>query len=78
MPDASDKPVPTSVTITLNMGRTSVRIATIPVSENESTAMASVIANAVRLIVDEWPHTVYLPQLKNLARSLCKNNQQIK
>jgi hypothetical protein len=70
VPDASGKPVPTSVTVTLNSGRETRRIATIPIEENEAAALASLLAQAVRVIHDDW---VYLSQLEALARKkLCK------
>ena len=64
MPDAS-KPVSTSITVTLNVGRSSERIATIPIEESEAAALYSLLAQAVRVIHDDW---VYLSQLEALAR----------
>ena len=56
-----------TVSISLNLGRSSYRVGTYAVSGGDAMAQADVIDKIVREILARWPNVVYSDQIENFV-----------
>ncbi|MGA7240176.1 MAG: hypothetical protein WBY44_31120 [Bryobacteraceae bacterium] len=64
---------PASITLSMNVGRTSLRIGTYRVDAgDDAMAKAEVIDKLVRRVLAEWPSLVYSDQIQALVREKCR------